>query len=336
MNFHAFGYQLSYGLPVAAEPAEYKQQARPAVRLRRRDADPRRRVPRGGRLRPRLLRLLRGCGPGLAALADGPPRDAHAERDHLPRGHGTASGIPDHRRLVLYERNSLYALYKNYSDEYLARILPAALMLMGERALRLMELSGVDFSEYRPGESPAGARQSSSSVHPQAVSTMLAANEFMAQLPAFAAKRATGAGAAPPPRRGDLRPCSASRRESALINHATDAAYARAHYTADEHELGIADLFAGAAQARPADQPRRAAGGRHPDQRGGHARLGAGAGAGRPRPSGALRHARRRPGRARRPGARRDPRAGLDAGEPAGAGRLAGAGGDRDRAAGPT
>jgi GT2 family glycosyltransferase len=51
------------------------------------------------------------------------------------RGHGTASEISKARLGVLYERNALYALIKNYNEENLQRVLPVALMLLVRRAL---------------------------------------------------------------------------------------------------------------------------------------------------------------------------------------------------------
>jgi GT2 family glycosyltransferase len=49
------------------------------------------------------------------------------------RGGGTGSRFPLHRRLALLERNALYAAFKNYDDESLAAILPAALLLAVKR-----------------------------------------------------------------------------------------------------------------------------------------------------------------------------------------------------------
>lgn len=48
--------------------------------------------------------------------------------------HGAARWHDDQRKAVLYERNALYTIYKNYDDEHLAAILPAALLLTAEKA----------------------------------------------------------------------------------------------------------------------------------------------------------------------------------------------------------
>src|SRR5207244_293911 len=51
------------------------------------------------------------------------------------KGHATGSKLPAHQLRVLYERNALATLIKNYDDANLARVLPAALLLAGKRAL---------------------------------------------------------------------------------------------------------------------------------------------------------------------------------------------------------
>src|SRR5262249_22236831 len=51
------------------------------------------------------------------------------------KGHATGSKLPAHQLRVLYERNALATLIKNYDDENLTRVLPAAVLLAGKRAL---------------------------------------------------------------------------------------------------------------------------------------------------------------------------------------------------------
>ena len=62
--------------------------------------------------------------------------------------HGSFGQIAFERRLVLYERNALYSVIKNYDDENLARVLPVALFLLLERA----------YLYARPGFDPAAFR----------------------------------------------------------------------------------------------------------------------------------------------------------------------------------
>ncbi len=51
------------------------------------------------------------------------------------RMHGTSSRYPDHQRTLLYERNGLRSIMKNYDDENLATVLAPALMLLARRAV---------------------------------------------------------------------------------------------------------------------------------------------------------------------------------------------------------
>jgi GT2 family glycosyltransferase len=76
------------------------------------------------------------------------------------RHHGTASRVPSHQLKVLSERNALFTIYKNYDEERLAGVLPVALMLLNEKALRM---AGVDQPRFRmtgaaaPPAPPRGA-----------------------------------------------------------------------------------------------------------------------------------------------------------------------------------
>jgi GT2 family glycosyltransferase len=56
------------------------------------------------------------------------------------RHHGTAGQIPYHKLRVLYERNALFTIYKGFDDQNLAAVLPVALLLTNERAIRLAGL----------------------------------------------------------------------------------------------------------------------------------------------------------------------------------------------------
>jgi len=68
--------------------------------------------------------------------------------------HGYWGQVGHARKLVLYERNALYALIKNYDDENLARVLPVALLLLLERAY-LYARPGFDPVAFRVGAFPA-------------------------------------------------------------------------------------------------------------------------------------------------------------------------------------
>jgi GT2 family glycosyltransferase len=62
------------------------------------------------------------------------------------RGHGTAGRLGGEKRRLLYERNALLSIIKNYERENLDRILPAALLLLLQRAWLT---SGVDSDHFR-------------------------------------------------------------------------------------------------------------------------------------------------------------------------------------------
>ncbi len=62
--------------------------------------------------------------------------------------HGTQQQVPDASRRALLERNAMLTMIKNYDDENLARVWPAAWMLVIKR---LYLMSGIDANTYRIG-----------------------------------------------------------------------------------------------------------------------------------------------------------------------------------------
>jgi GT2 family glycosyltransferase/glycosyltransferase involved in cell wall biosynthesis len=156
------------------------------------------------------------------------------------RHHGTAGSMPEHRTYVLYERNALYTIFKNYEEEHVHTILSAALLLLGGRAVRFIEAGGSDLSDFE-WNNPDADPEPDMNVHRHAVAGLLAANEFMDNLGKFQEKRAWL----------QARRVRNDRELFALfgqsgrvnwINHTTDARYATTHY--DLLDLfGIADLW---------------------------------------------------------------------------------------------
>jgi len=65
--------------------------------------------------------------------------------------HGSFSKVGQERTRLLYERNALLAVIKNYEEENLSRVLPAALLLAAKRAFLA---TGVDASSFRIGRQP--------------------------------------------------------------------------------------------------------------------------------------------------------------------------------------
>jgi len=64
------------------------------------------------------------------------------------RGHATGKKFAAEQRAVLYERNALYMIIKNYEESTLERILPVALLLTAKRSSLL---SGCDKRTFRMG-----------------------------------------------------------------------------------------------------------------------------------------------------------------------------------------
>lgn len=98
------------------------------------------------------------------------------------RLHGTASGWSHALRLRLYERNALATLFKNYGDEALARVLPAAIALT---LARCAHASGLDAESICFGREPPATAD----VHPAAIATLIALEDFAGWLPALREKR---------------------------------------------------------------------------------------------------------------------------------------------------
>ena len=99
MNFHAFGYQLSYGLPVAAEPAEYKQKrdllfACGGAMLIRADV-----FREAGGFDPNFFAFFEDVDLGWRLWLMGHRVTLTPSAVTYHKGHGTASSIPGHRRL---------------------------------------------------------------------------------------------------------------------------------------------------------------------------------------------------------------------------------------------
>lgn len=99
------------------------------------------------------------------------------------RLHGTAGRIAFAQRLRLYERNALAMLYKNYEDESLRRVLPAAIALS---LLRGLAHSGIDPASFAFG----APMPPTVDVTARTVVHLLALEDFARQLPALARKRA--------------------------------------------------------------------------------------------------------------------------------------------------
>lgn len=70
------------------------------------------------------------------------------------RHHGSAGKLPMDRRNLLYERNALFTIIKNYDQVNLDRILPAALMLAVHRATDRLQHSARGLDDLSPDRWP--------------------------------------------------------------------------------------------------------------------------------------------------------------------------------------
>jgi hypothetical protein len=148
--------------------------------------------------------------------------------------------MPGHRTQLFFDRNALYTIYKNYEEANLEKVLPAALLLLGQRAVRFMELGGVDFADYdlaNPEKSP----DQPENVHRLAVSGLLAVDEFRANLDTFKRKRDWIQARR---KRSDeeLFALFGQPGRVHLVNHETDAPYAAAHFST-MREFGVEELW---------------------------------------------------------------------------------------------
>ncbi|MFZ5917787.1 MAG: glycosyltransferase family 2 protein [Chloroflexota bacterium] len=159
MNFYGYGYHLDFGAPADAVPGQDGPVLAPCggVMAVRRDAY----LEAGGEdedffvyyedidLGWRLWVL--GHRVVMAPRAVGYHRHSAFYR-----------AVPEARTRLLYERNALLAVIKNYDQANLRRVLPAALFLMLKRAYLF---SGVDAANYHIEPSPAAAPAAKTPAH---------------------------------------------------------------------------------------------------------------------------------------------------------------------------
>ncbi|HEX8868193.1 MAG TPA: glycosyltransferase [Lentzea sp.] len=104
------------------------------------------------------------------------------------RHHASMSSIDHSRELFLLERNALASLYKNFSDETLAKVLPAALALCVRRATARGEIDPTQLEITRRPSDPALDREPVG-VSRQALAGFLAIDQFVELMPSLAESR---------------------------------------------------------------------------------------------------------------------------------------------------
>jgi GT2 family glycosyltransferase len=105
------------------------------------------------------------------------------------RHHGTMKSFSDYRKRVLYKRNALYSVIKNYSDENLGKILPAILMASVDGVVgQAVQRGQLDLDEFFI-KNPHKPLQSLVSFDKGNVSTLVAISEVVEHLPQVLEKR---------------------------------------------------------------------------------------------------------------------------------------------------
>ncbi len=115
------------------------------------------------------------------------------------RHHVSMGDVGAWREHYLLERNALFTIYKNYDDENLARVLPAALALAVRRGVALGgdDPHSLDLSRSAVDD---GARQET---HKQTLAATFAVDAFIESLPSLADERGARASRSAPSRRRD-------------------------------------------------------------------------------------------------------------------------------------
>ncbi len=103
------------------------------------------------------------------------------------RHHATMKKYGQYRETYLLERNALMSMYKNFSDETLAKAFPAALALAVRRGLAR---AGTDTSALDLQRSPGGEAEESMVVDKMGLTGAFAVDYFVEQLPTLTPDRA--------------------------------------------------------------------------------------------------------------------------------------------------
>ena len=105
------------------------------------------------------------------------------------RHHGTMSSFSDDRKWVLFKRNSLYTIIKNYGDENLGRVLSATLLATVEGAVKHAERHGqLDIGEFFIKSKQKSSRPTVT-LDKQSVATFVAIHDVVEHLPELMEKR---------------------------------------------------------------------------------------------------------------------------------------------------
>jgi len=105
------------------------------------------------------------------------------------RHHGTVRRVSDQRKRVLYKRNALYSVIKNYEDENLSRILPAVLMGSIEGVVEKLVAQGSVNLEDFDIKGSSTSRQPTIRMSKEDAGTLVAVYQIVHNLPETMRKR---------------------------------------------------------------------------------------------------------------------------------------------------
>lgn len=237
VNFHGFGFQPSYGKPYKPDeiaPADILFACGGSMLIDRKTF-----LEIGG-FDPEYFAFFEDVDLGWRLWLLGYRVTLTPTAITYHRHHGTAGSMSAHRTYVLYERNALYTIYKNYEENHVHTILSAALLLLGGRAVRFIEAGGGSLADF-DFNNPDSDHDTDISIHRNAVAALLAANEFSDNLEQAHVKREWIQSRR---KRTDRELFALFGQPGRVnwINHKTDAPYSAAHY-ALLNDFGIGDLW---------------------------------------------------------------------------------------------
>ena len=237
VNFHGFGFQPSYGKPYKPDeiaPADILFACGGSMLIDRNTF-----LEIGG-FDPEYFAFFEDVDLGWRLWLLGYRVTLTPTAITYHRHHGTAGSMSAHRTYVLYERNALYTIYKNYEESHVHTVLSAALLLLGGRAVRFIEAGGGSLADF-DFNNPDSDHDTDISIHRNAVAALLAANEFSDNLEQAHVKREWIQSRR---KRTDRELFALFGQPGRVnwINHKTDAPYSAAHY-ALLNDFGIGDLW---------------------------------------------------------------------------------------------
>lgn len=259
MNFHGFAFQKNQGMPVAA--AQIHREPTPiffacgGAMLVRRDLF----VETGG-FDADHFAFYEDVDLGWRLWLMGYRVLSAPQAIAYHRLHATTGTLNQFRKWVLFERNALLTVLKNYDDANLQTVLPAALMLLIARIIRLLRVQGWDPESYHIGNhtgnhtgnhrgnrNAADDAELTEAVSRSGLAVLVAANEVVENLPRILERRRQIQARRKRPDAEIFARFGQPLYAHTLNMPQVDVPYTRAHYAvvngAVVNGLSVADLF---------------------------------------------------------------------------------------------